>query len=365
MALMVLGITFIILIIAAGMYVYRNLNYDKNVNSIIRKAGFVDMRATLPDGTILNYGECLRAGRDDNKTPLLLIHGHQSDWKDYYKVISALTRKYRVYAVDCHGHGKSSKDVGKYTAKSMGEDFIWFIENVIKQPVVVSGHSMGGLIAAWLADNSPENVIGLVIEDAPFFSTQVHRIKGTFAWIDGFEVIHKFLNQGEERNYTNYYLENCYVQKYFKKRWAGIKKCARNYMNRHPDRLVRIYYLPPSINRAFGLTSGPYDLHFGDKFYDGSWFEDFDQESTLEGIACPAILIHTSWCYSKEGILLGAMDEKDAKKVSELMGLEYHLDVNSGHDFHYDKPKDFVKILLKFNDSIVKTNDVRTKLFKI
>ncbi|MDZ4133344.1 MAG: hypothetical protein U1E11_09440 [Dethiobacteria bacterium] len=40
----------------------------------------------------------------------------------------------------------------------MGNDFIWFIENVIKESAVISNHSSGGLLAAWLAAYSPSNV---------------------------------------------------------------------------------------------------------------------------------------------------------------------------------------------------------------
>ena len=51
----------------------------------------------------------------------------------------------------------------------MAEDFIEFIEVIIGQKTVVSGHSSGGLIAAWMAAYAPEHILGLVIEDSPFF----------------------------------------------------------------------------------------------------------------------------------------------------------------------------------------------------
>lgn len=57
----------------------------------------------------------------------------------------------------------------------MAEDFIEFIEVIIGQKTVVSGHSSGGLIAAWMAAYAPEHILGLVIEDSPFFSTEPGR----------------------------------------------------------------------------------------------------------------------------------------------------------------------------------------------
>jgi len=46
----------IALTIIFGIYVYRNLNYDKNIENIISHAGFIEKQAILPDGTLLNYG---------------------------------------------------------------------------------------------------------------------------------------------------------------------------------------------------------------------------------------------------------------------------------------------------------------------
>ena len=161
------------------IYFYRNMNYDKNTDKIISKAGFVEKQVTLNDGTVLNYGE-----GPDNGIPLLLIHGQATSWENYAKILPELSKYYHIFAIDCHGHGKSSKNKEKYKAEKMGEDFIWFIENVVGRPVVVSGHSSGGLLSAWLAANSPRNVIGIVIEDAPFFSTEPQRCEKTFAWDD-------------------------------------------------------------------------------------------------------------------------------------------------------------------------------------
>lgn len=53
--------------------------------------------------------------------------------------------------------------------KIIGEDIKLFIENVIKQKVIISGNSSGGIIALWCAANIPEYVSGIILEDAPIF----------------------------------------------------------------------------------------------------------------------------------------------------------------------------------------------------
>lgn len=349
--LVLAGLLFVLGVVAA-FYVYNNMNYDKGTAKKLGKAGFIEKQAVLPDGTVLNYGE-----GPDNGLPLLLIHGQMTSWENYVKVLPKLAREYHIFAVDCHGHGKSSKDPAKYNAQAMGKDFIWFLEKVIGESAIVSGHSSGGLLTAWLAANSPENVLGVVLEDPPFFSTKPDRCDKTFAGL-GFEVIHWFLNQTEETNYTRFYLENTYLQTFFGEGWKGIKNYALKYIKKHPDKPLRIFFLPPSINQAFDLTAGPYDLGFGDTFYDCSWFDSFEQEETLVRINCPSVLIHTSWSYSDDGILLAAMSGDDAQRAHQLIAGNKLVTVKSGHGFHDEKPKEFIKIMLDFLEDLKTGGDL-------
>lgn len=330
------------------------MNYDKKTQKKLERAGFVEKQVTINDGTIINYGE-----GPNNGIPLLLIHGQMVSWKDYITVLPRLSKHYHIYAVDCHGHGKTSKQKEKYSAEKMGKDFIWFIENIIEKPTVISGHSSGGLLTAWLAANSPENVLGIVIEDAPFFTTEPQRCEKTYAWQDGFKVIHNFHNQNKEKNYIRYYLENCYLQTFFGESWKGIKKSAFEYMEKNPNKPLRLFYLPPSMNKAFDLLSGDYDRYFGETFYDCSWFNNFNQEETLKRINCPSVLIHTNWSYDADSVLLAAMDENDAQRAHGLIKNNKLVKIDSGHNSHDEKPKEFSQILLDFLDEINKANTNR------
>ncbi|WP_041275262.1 hypothetical protein [Desulforamulus ruminis] len=65
-------------------------------------------------------------------------------------------------------------------------------------------------------------------------------------------------------------------------------------------------------------------------------------------ITCPSVLIHTNWSYDKNGILLAAMDEKDADHTHSLLKNDTFINVKSGHEFHFEKPKDFIKIMIDF-----------------
>jgi len=358
-------LTIIILLIL--FYAYQNMHYDRKITQLIKKANMSEKQVVLPDGSVLNYGE-----NSSKKTPLLLLHGQIVSWEDYAKVLPLLTKEYHIYAVDYYGHGGSSKDPDKYSAHAIGKDLIWFIENVIKEPVIVSGHSSGGLLTAWLAANSPDNIRGIVIEDAPFFSTEANRAEHTYAG-KGFKNSYNFLQKETENNYTKYSLEHDYMQTFFnrngKDNWAKIvKNPALSYMKKHPGQVPRIWYYPSKlgVNRIYDLTAnlqdgtGEYDLRFGASFYDYSWFDNFDQTETLVNITVPTILLHVAPSnetapsyYDSHGTLLSAMDEKDAARVIDLVeGAELIEGFQSAHDIHQDQPKQFAKILIDFKEKI-------------
>lgn len=343
--LIVIGSLLGVIIAVGGIYVHRNLNYYKAPIRQTMKAGFTEKQATLTDGTVLNYGE-----GPDNGPPLLLIHGQAVSWEDYTTVLPKLSEHYHVYAVDCHGHGKSSKDPEKYSAEAMGKDFAWFIENVIGEPAIVSGHSSGGLLTAWLAANAPEQVLGVVLEDPPFFSIEANRRETEFAWVDTFKTCHIFLEQSEEDDFTLYYLKNCYWINFFGNGKQGIVKSAASYREKHPDSMLKIFFLPPSITHIF-LFMEDYDPRFGDAFYDSSWMENFDHAETLPRIQCPSVLVHTNWQF-KDGILMGAMSGEDAERAHSLIDGNELIKVDSGHDFHYEKPKEFLQIMVDFLEMI-------------
>lgn len=102
--LLIIGIVILSLIvligIILGVFANRNLHYDEKDMKKVWKAGYTEKQATLDRGTVLNYAE----SSDENKTPLLLIHGQAMAWEDYARVLPELAKEYHVYAIDCHGH---------------------------------------------------------------------------------------------------------------------------------------------------------------------------------------------------------------------------------------------------------------------
>jgi hypothetical protein len=106
--------------------------------------------------------------------------------------------------------------------------------------------------------------------------------------------------------------------------------------------------------------TGSYDLRFGVTFYDFSWFTGFEQEEILKSIKSPTIVMHVApneftapGYYDKNGILLAAMDETDARKVVSLVPDSKYLGgFKSAHDIHADLPDEYIEVLLDLKNKI-------------
>ncbi|TCL75321.1 pimeloyl-ACP methyl ester carboxylesterase [Hydrogenispora ethanolica] len=340
--LLMLAVIMIAGISALGLYAYQNMNYDKNPLKETYRAGYKEKQATLGDGTVLNYAEGPNHGPS-----LLLIHGQSMEWQDYSRVLPALSKYYHVYAIDCHGHGKSSHDSSKYAGIAMGQDFVWFIENVIGEPSVVSGHSSGGILAAWIAANAPENVLGIVLEDPPFFCVEPHEMQNAFAWRESFEIVHNFKNQTATEDYVVYYMENSYLWGLFGDLRKVVAASTRKYRAEHPGEPLKLWYIPyPWIHGTLYLDD--FDLDFSETFYTGSWFKGFDQEETLSKIGCPSVYLKAATQYGKDGVLYAANSDEDAEKVHRLIKGNEMITIKSGHDIHFEHPDEFIRIMADF-----------------
>ena len=95
--------------------------------------------------------------------PVVLIHGVGLRAECWYQQIDALKDDYSVFALDMPGHGESDLLDGKNpTLGDFTKKIAQFIEEVVQQPAVIVGHSMGALIALSLAIEYPELCLAIV-----------------------------------------------------------------------------------------------------------------------------------------------------------------------------------------------------------
>lgn len=349
-----IGLFFLLLLLILILtgYIKQNVTYYETNLAKVKQANFTEKQVTI-EGYKINYAE-----GPDNGVPLLLIHGQGSQWEDYMKVLPALSKNYHIFAIDMYGHGQSDRlPANEYTNVRVGTLIAKFMEQVVKEPAFVSGHSSGGLITIWIAANRPELVKGIILEDPPLFSSIMPRFQKT-AGGDLAKVTHDFISQKKEKDFQKYYVQHSNYFSFFGSLEKSIIRYSVNYIAKHPGKPLELFFLPPNVNLFFqGLVH--YDPVFGAAWYTNSWYKGFDTEMNLAAIQVPAVLIHANYWqthhgsyYDKNGILMAAMDQKDVAKTKSLLkGLKV-VNVDAGHLVHFEEPDEYIKIVTDFTAKI-------------
>jgi pimeloyl-ACP methyl ester carboxylesterase len=100
--------------------------------------------------------------------PILFIHGYSCDSHDWMWQLPYFESTHRVIAVDLRGHGRSSVPDAGFGAREFADDLAGLINELGCGPVVVVGHSLGGLVASTLAVEYPTLVRAVVSVDPAY-----------------------------------------------------------------------------------------------------------------------------------------------------------------------------------------------------
>ena len=319
----------VLIIVAASIYVYCCTHYWQADYSKTIKAGFSEKQVTLDDESVINYAEGPANGK-----ALLLIHGQTGAWQDYTRVLMELSRSWHVFAVECYGHGGSTHNEDKYYLDVNGDDLIWFINHVIAKETVVSGHSSGGLLAAYIAAYGGDLVTSAVLEDPPVFSTEKDFFENSFAYHDTYKPMHEYIHYEQTECWEAYYMRNClWGRLYMPSAMNGLANYAQWYYEKNPDKPVQYFFMPESVNFMF-LYTRQYDLQFGEHFCDYSWHNGIAHENLMRDISVPTIFIHANEAYTDDGILMAASSNEQARRAVELIGDCELIELSSNHNIH-------------------------------
>lgn len=336
----------IVLLIVAlvALFIYM-MRYRNPADGRLDAAGIVEKTARVGD-VDFNYAE-----GPNNGPALLLLHAQTLDWYAYNGVLPELSTKFHVFAVDYPGHGKTAVPADyEMTANRIGGDLVRFMETVIGEPAFVTGNSSGGLLAVWLAANSPDLVKAVVLEDPPLFSSEYPAVKSTVAY----KLFAASFRAAQDANYGGNFLDDWLKNgKEFFKTYTGpfsqqlIGFVVRSYKKANPGKPVEIAFVPVSVREMLrGLNW--YDPRFGAAFYEGKWNEGFDHAEALRKIQCPVLLIQANFGYLADGTLNGAMSREQADRAVSLIRDCAYVKVDAGHVTNLEAPDQFTRIAEKF-----------------
>jgi len=176
---------------------------------------------TLPTGTV-KTSYVVRGEKSSDRAPLLLLHGFDSSLFEFRRLVPELVTQGRgrqVYALDLAGFGfcdrtspvfKTKKPTDTVNPDLVRQHLVAFCQQVIGEPVVLVGASMGGGVAIDLTVSHPDLVERLVLLDAVGFAPAPVIGRFMFSPLDKWAT--NFLrNSGVRRKIS----ENAYFDKSF------------------------------------------------------------------------------------------------------------------------------------------------------
>jgi 2-hydroxy-6-oxonona-2,4-dienedioate hydrolase len=101
-----------------------------------------------------------------DKPLLLLIHGTGGHAEAYSRNFAAHGEHFWTVAIDLIGHGWSDKPESGYEIPNYGEHVLAVMDALGRDKAHISGESLGGWVAAWIALHHPEKVERLVLNTA-------------------------------------------------------------------------------------------------------------------------------------------------------------------------------------------------------
>ena len=244
-----------------------------------------------------------RSGGD--KPIVVLLHGLTANGACWTGLARVLEKEYDIIMPDARGHGESGvPDVG-YRYEDYATDVIGLINLLGLPPVILLGHSMGGLTAAVVTCKCPELIRGLILADPTFLSPKVQREVCDSDVVD------------QHRQMLGKSLENLEAELQI----------------RHPNRSLETIELIARARLQTSITA-----------FDVLTPPNPDYEGLIRTIHVPGLLV-----YGDKGVVSSDVAE-------ELQILNPHLQVKlipeAGHGLQYDQPERFAAIVGSFMRSI-------------
>lgn len=260
----------------------------------------------------------------ENGPPMIFIHGVLRCWQDFRPLLPYFGYDWQCFALDHRGHGQSEHAGGNYRVTDYVGDIAQFVENQFDEPVILYGHSLGGMVVAGVAAELGEKVGGIVMEDPPF-ETMGKRIKQTplHSYFDGIRDVVVKYTEPEEIAPA---LANVII--------TDPKTGATQRAGDTRDETA-ILFAAKCLAKI--------DPQVLDPIVDGTWLEGYDFLSVTSNIACPALLLQADSNYG------GMLFDSDVDAMKGLKPNLFHVKFEGGsHQLHWTKREEVCSAVTAF-----------------
>jgi pimeloyl-ACP methyl ester carboxylesterase len=268
------------------------------------------------DEITINYAESPALG-----SPLVLLHGATSWWRDLQPLIDKLSFSYHVYACDHRGHGKSSHaGAGQYHLSDYARDTAAFLKGGVADSAILVGHSLGALVALEVASQLPQYVRALVVLDPPLEIREIPIEQlpyfGWFSWV------HQTITSS-----------------------SSVSEIAEKCQAMMPT-------LDAAAATDMAKMYGTLDPKSVAATIDGTLIEGVDWTAVLQSIHCPTLLL---WG-EKDRDVPSALRPEDAEfLLANVAGSKAVQIKGTGHIVHWEKPDECVSHVKGFLGSLERT----------
>ena len=254
---------------------------------------------------------------DSRKPVIVFLHGFMGSGDDWQEVVASLKENYYCMMIDFPGHGPGARQDGtpSWTMENTAGAVISTLKAAhLRTPCFLTGYSMGGRVALFLAIHYPQYFNGVVLESAsPGLKTAEER---------QLRVAHdELLAERLEKEDFAAFLRFWYAQPLFQSvtERADFPQLLRKRMNNNPKALARSL-------REMGTGRQP-----------SLW-------ERLSSVKIPLLLI------------VGEKDSKFRAIAEEMIQrnstLRMKIFPGCGHNVHLENPQKFSKVLHDFFASL-------------
>jgi pimeloyl-ACP methyl ester carboxylesterase len=259
--------------------------------------------------------------------PLLLLHGVLRCWQDFLPILPALAANWHVHALDFRGHGQSDRVSNAYTVIDYVADALACVRSIGK-PCIIYGHSLGAMVAAAAAAESPALVRGLVLEDPPF-DTLGKRIRET-SFYDYFAKVRRIVRAGGATEQMQAQLADIQI--------AGPDGAG-------PRRLGDLRDATSLRFSAACLTQ--VDAAVLDPLLEERWLAGYELDTLFGRIKCPTLLMQADPAAG------GMLTDGDAARFQQLVDRSLRIQFPGvGHLIHWMDTPGTLRYVLGFLASL-------------
>jgi pimeloyl-ACP methyl ester carboxylesterase len=210
-----------------------------------------------------------------NGSPLVLLHGLSRDWRSFHPLLQELTRRFHVFAVDLRGHGGSSRVAGGYQIPGYGEDVREFISNVVPPGAAIFGHSLGAMVALWVAAAPSPRVQSVIVGDSMLWPQHFeHTFYGQFFT----QLLPLLVREGSEEELAK-------AMGKITLRFPGLNE---------PVRIEELPQNMPEVLLEWARAAARSDPEALSMMLDGSALVGWDASILLPRVTCPTLLLQAN-----------------------------------------------------------------------